>query len=93
VNLRAIPYDRNMKFASLDLTNIYTNVPTNELMTILWNMCENNNIERETISDIMKVAEVLIEENYFQYQGTTYVQTEGLAMGAPPSPILSEIYL
>jgi hypothetical protein len=42
--LRAIPYDRNMKFASLDLTNMYSNVPTNELITILGYVCENNNI-------------------------------------------------
>jgi hypothetical protein len=41
----------------------------------------------------MKTAQVLIEQNYFQYQDTTYVQTEGLSMGAPTSSIFSEIYL
>jgi hypothetical protein len=93
IDLRAIPYDRNMKFASLDLTNMYSNIPTNELMTILENICENNNVERGTACDIMKIAQVLIKQNYFQYQDTTYVQTEGLAMGAPTSSIFSEIFL
>ena len=92
-DLRAIPYDRNMKFASLDLTNMYSNVPTNELMTILKNICENNNIEKKTARDIMKITRVLIQQNYFQYQNTTYVQTEGLAMGAPTSSVFSEIFL
>jgi hypothetical protein len=62
-------------------------------MSILGNICENNNIERETAHDIMKIAQALIEQNYFQYQDTTYVKTEGLAMGAPTSSIFSEIYL
>ena len=92
-DLRAIPYDRNMKFASLDLTNMYSNVPTNELMTILKNICENSNIKKKTVRDIMKITRVLIQQNYFQYQNTTYVQTEGLAMGAPTSSIFSEIFL
>jgi hypothetical protein len=82
-----------MKFASLDLTNMYSNVPTNELMTILENICENNNVGRETAHDIMKIAQVLIKQNYFQYQDTTYVQTEGLVMGAPTSSLFSEIFL
>jgi hypothetical protein len=41
----------------------------------------------------MKIAQALIEQNYFQYQDTPYVQTVGLAMGAPTSSIFSEIYL
>jgi hypothetical protein len=86
-DLRAIPYDRNMKFASLDLNNMYSNIPTNELMSILGNICENNNIERETTRDIMISAQVLIGQNYFQYQDTTYVQTEGLAMGVPTTMV------
>jgi hypothetical protein len=54
--------------------------------------CENNNIKRET-SDILKIAQVLIEQNYFQYQDTTYVQTKVLAMEASTPSVFSEIYL
>jgi hypothetical protein len=55
-DLRAIPYDRNMRFAFIDLTNMYSNVPTNELMAIVEYICENNSVERGTASDIMKIA-------------------------------------
>jgi hypothetical protein len=58
-------------------------------MTILENLCETNNLETETARDIMKIAQVLIKQNYFQYQDTTYAKTEGLAMGAPTSSIFS----
>jgi len=36
---------------------------------------------------------VLINLNYFQFQDTTYIQNEGLAMGAHTSSILSDVYL
>jgi hypothetical protein len=39
--------------------------------------------------EIMKIHQNLIKQNYFQLQGTIYIQEEGLPMGAPSS----EIYL
>ena len=41
----------------------------------------------------MKITQTIISQNYFQFQDTIYLQKEGLAMGAPTSSILSEIYL
>jgi hypothetical protein len=34
-----------------------------------------------------------MDQNYFHLEDKTYLQHEGLAMGAPTSPILSEFYL
>ena len=42
---------------------------------------------------IIKLSKTLIDQNYFQILDETYVQTEGLAMGAPTSSIFSELYL
>jgi hypothetical protein len=30
-----IPYDKNLKFASFDITNMYTKIPTNKLPVII----------------------------------------------------------
>ena len=35
----------------------------------------------------------ILKQNYFKFQNSFYVQNTGLAMGAPTSSILSEIYL
>jgi hypothetical protein len=35
----------------------------------------------------------MMEQNYFQFSQQYYIQTEGLAMGAPTSPILAEVYI
>jgi hypothetical protein len=41
----------------------------------------------------MKISQIVIKQNYFQFQDTLYIQKEGLDIGAPTSSIFSEIYL
>jgi len=43
--------------------------------------------------EIMKILQILIEQNYFLFHDTIYIQNGGLAMGAPTSSVFSEIYL
>ena len=61
-------------------------------MTILRELCEKNNIDETTTQDITLSAQTLIGQNYFRFRDTIYIQNEGLAMGAPTSSILSEVY-
>jgi len=88
-----IPQGHRMKFASFDISNMYSNIPTRELTAIHIDSCIMNNVDDTTKKEIMKITLTIISQNYFQFQGTIYLQKEGLAMGAPTSSILSEIYL
>ena len=72
---------------------MYSNIPTTDLMTTLRKLCEVNNVDDRTTQDIMRIAQTLLEQYYFRFRETIYIQNEGLAMGAPTSSILSEIYL
>ena len=49
-DLLDIPYDDNLKLASFDITNTYTNIATNELHHIIQNLCSTNNINPTTRS-------------------------------------------
>ena len=44
-------------------------------------------------TEILKICDTILKQNYFEFQDTQYSQTQGLAMGATTSSILSEIYL
>jgi len=92
-DMQVIKYNRNLRLASFDVTNMYTNVSSNELLGIIDTICQNNNIDRNIKTDITRLSEAIINQNYFQFMDQTYMQIEGLAMGAPTSSILSEIYL
>jgi len=72
---------------------MYSNIPTRDLTTILNDLRIKNNVDDKTKKEILKIAQTVINQNYFQFQDNIYLQKEGLAMGAPTSSILSEINL
>jgi uncharacterized protein (DUF1697 family) len=92
-DLTNIPYNKKLILASFDISNMYTNIPTEELIKIITTACQNNNIEDNLKQNIIKLSKTIRGQNYFQFLDKTYVQTEGLAMGAPTSSIFSELYL
>ena len=92
-DLQGIPYGQNLRLASFDITNMYTNIPRHELPTIINDICKNNYTDPNIIEDIIKLTTTITDQNYFQFMNENFIQTEGLAMGAPTSAILSEIYL
>jgi hypothetical protein len=91
--LKDIPFGPNLRLASFDISNIYTNTPTDELLTIFESECENNFVEEGLKYDIIKLLKVVMDQNCFQFMSQTYVKHEGLTIGAPTSSILSEFYL
>jgi hypothetical protein len=72
---------------------MYCNVPTNELLKIINVLCERHEIIEGLKEEIMKISQILIEQNYFQFQDTVYIQKEGFAVGAPTSSVFSKIHL
>jgi hypothetical protein len=68
-DLSDIPFNPNLKLASLDISSMYTNIPTEEPVNVK-------------------------AQNCFKFlEKKTYLQKNCLAMGAPTSSILAEIYL
>jgi len=92
-DLIEIPHDHNIKFASFDISSMHSNIPTTDLMAILKKICKINIVDDKTMQDIVRITQTLIRQNYFCFRDTTYIQNEGLAMGAPTSSVLSEVYL
>jgi hypothetical protein len=90
--IQEIPYNSNLRLASFDVTNMYTNIPTHQLPSIITNICEFQNTQPNLKDEILKVNKALLKQNYFLFQNSIYRQVKGLAMGAPTSAILSEIY-
>ena len=59
------PYDANLKLASFDITNMYTNIPTNELPNIIQNLCTTNNINPTAQAEIIHLCNIILNQNYF----------------------------
>jgi len=92
-DISQLPFVPGTKLASSDITNMYTNIPTKDLINIINDVCKTQNIEETIAREILLITNLIITQNYFNFQDKTYIQDKGLAMGAPTSSILSEIYL
>jgi len=68
-------------------------ITTKDLISIINNLCKNHNIEDTVTREIMSITNLIITQNHCSFQDKTYVQSNGLAMRALTSSILSEIYL
>jgi hypothetical protein len=66
---------------------MYTNIPTNELINILTITSEKQKQE------LMILINTIINQNYLQFNNQYYKQDDRLAMGAPTSAILAEIFI
>jgi hypothetical protein len=79
---------------SFDIENMYTNIPINELLNVAENiMNKNHNISHETKTEIRNLLNTTLEQNYIEHNGKWYKQNDGLAMGAPTSAILAEVFI
>lgn len=50
-------------------------------------------ITKTTQEETINMLESVTEQDYFQFNEQYYTQTEGLAMGAPTSATLAEVYI
>jgi hypothetical protein len=72
---------------------MYTNIPQQELKSIIHNELIKNTTGTWNTTEILHIVDCILNQNYFEYNNTTYKQQDGLAMGAPTSAFLSEIFL
>jgi len=92
-DLKGITIDQNTKLASFDITNMYSNVPTDELENITKLISLHQNLDDKITEDIISMTRTIVKQNYFQFQDKFHIQNVGLAMGSPTPSVLSEIYL
>ena len=72
---------------------MYSNISVNETKQILGNILARNSIDPDAKSEILNWYEVITKQNYFMNNENIILQEDGLAMGAPSSSIISELFL
>jgi hypothetical protein len=93
LDLHNIRTNENHKLITLDIKDLYVNLPVQGIIqtTKFWlnrKGCDNT-ITRQTLH----ILEIILKQNYFQYNGQYYQPDKGIAMVSPISSTLAEIYL
>jgi hypothetical protein len=88
--------DQDILF-SFDVVSLFTNVPIEESLQIIKTKLDMDqekiqhfNLKTEVI---MEILEVCMRITYFQVDDKFYEQKEGMAMGSPLSPVVSNIFM
>jgi len=71
--------------ASLDISNLYTNVPVKETREIIANTLKKNQTNPPVEQELLNWYNTITKQNYFSNKDKILIQQDGLAMGAPTS--------
>ena len=82
---------------SFDVEALCTNVPTDDALAITKELLQNDETlpDRTSLSPKNRTGPygIFATYNILIFNSTYYQQTEGVAMGEPPSSIVAEIYM
>jgi hypothetical protein len=90
--LKTIQFSKYTRICSFDIENIYTNIPRTEATNIIATILKTNSSINNNNNSLKEIIHIM-EQNYFQFEQKFYKQTDGLAMGAPTSAIISKAYI
>jgi hypothetical protein len=71
--INEIPYNNHLRLASLDIDNMYNNIPTDLLCSIINRMCVNENVNPETTSNLIKITRTITQQKYFEFLNKCYL--------------------
>ena len=90
-----IEQDSGLFMASLGVESLFTNIPLEETINIscdslFGNEAKINNFSRDDLEKLLRMA---LQNNFFNFDGKIYKQTDGVAMGSPLGPNLANAFL
>jgi len=83
--LHKIHITENHKIVTLYIKDLYVNLPKQGIIqsTIFW--LDRNNINKKIKEQIIQLLNIIIEQNYFQYNNQFFRPENGIAVGSPIS--------
>ena len=80
---------------SFDVKSLFTNVPLDETISIvLRKIYDEGKIETNIPRNVMKELLLLCTKHvHFTFNGDIYIQLDGVAMGSPLGPLLTNVFM
>ena len=90
-------FQSTTKFIVIDVTDLYTMIPGEGTLYALMRFLEKHSyhgrIGSLSLDSIMKMARLILDNNYFAYENRYYQQIRGGAMGSSFTQVLANIYM
>lgn len=86
--------EHNELMLTVDVDNMYGNIPRKEAIEILEKkLKESGNLDEEEIKDIINITNTITKQSYFKYENKIFYDPKGLPMGGPLSGTLAELFM
>jgi len=91
--LTQININQNNKLISLDIKDLYTNLPKQGLTMAARQWLQQSAVNHEESKQIILLINTIMEQNSIQYNNLFFKPQKGIIMGSPLSGTLAELYL
>ena len=84
----------NSYLVTLDVSSLYTNIPHKDgLDACRFFLNKNSSSKDLPVDSMLKLIELVLESNHFQFNSENYMQKMGTAMGSPMAPAYASLFM
>lgn len=91
--LKAVKITGNSLLVTMDVESMYTNIDHESGLAAVKSAFENNPDPKRPDQQILDLLELSLKNNDFQFNGYTFLQTKGTAMGKKYAPSYANIFM
>jgi hypothetical protein len=94
-NIKNLKVPDGAYLVTIDITSLYSNIPTHlgiKAMDWALNQCPEQ-FDGNKINFILRLLKWILDNNYLEYRGKLFRQTNGTAMGTPVAPLYAIIFM
>ena len=86
--------DYNNFLVSFDISSLFTNIPLNETIELALDYILSNNTDVNiSRKDLKKLFQFGTSETHFYFNGESYEQVDGVAIGYPLTPVPANLFM
>ena len=89
----ADPLDGDVYLVTADASDMYNNIPVDQAILAVGALLLRRNFSPQLVTAITAGLELVLNNNFFTFDGDTYRQTAGIAMGTPCAPPLAQLFV
>ena len=85
--------DAHVVLSTADVESLYTSIPVQAAVQAVRERLLDRGVDVTCVSTIVEALELVLSLNFFEFNGSSFHQVQGLAMGTPCAPPVANLFL